>query len=180
MRRTPKGRSGISVRTPQSSDGEIVSREGSFEAGVMAHSPDVVPADPQPGMGYRQEYYAGGAEDNGDVLSTEAMADAPVGHFTDVLLTWDTITIEPDVAELKFCRTGRRPRARARRRRRALLREELIAMDTVPDGTGMGPSAPPTKRHSNRVEGTPRRIRFQRSSENADPAAASRDGLGEN
>ena len=27
-----------------------------------------MPADPEPGMTYRQEYYAGEAEDNGEVL----------------------------------------------------------------------------------------------------------------
>ena len=103
----------------------------------------VVPADPEPGMRYRQEYYAGQAEDNGEVLSTQAMADAPVGHFTDVLLTWDTITIEPDIAELKFYAPGVGPVLVLGVAGGPAAREELIAMDTVPDGTGTGPLGTP-------------------------------------
>ena len=130
--------------TAEFEDGEIVSREGSFEAGVDGALPGIiVPADPEPGMRYRQEYYAGQAEDNGEVLSTQAMADAPVGHFTDVLLTWDTITIEPDVAELKFYAPGVGPVLVLGVAGGPAAREELIAMDTVPDGTGTGPLGTP-------------------------------------
>ena len=46
-------------------------------------------------MKYRQEYYQGEAEDNGEVLSINEIAEVPWGLFEDVLLTKDTITIEP-------------------------------------------------------------------------------------
>jgi hypothetical protein len=122
----------------------IISRKGSFEAGVDGALPGIaVPAHPEPGMRYRQEYYAGEAEDNGDVLSTSAMAEAVAGHYTDVLLTWDSITIEPDVAELKFYAPGVGPVLTLSVSGGPGSREELIAIDTVPDGTGTGPFGNP-------------------------------------
>ncbi len=84
-------------------NGKVVDHEGSFEAGVNGAQAGVaMPADPKPGMSYRQEYLEGEAEDNGEVLSTEEMAQVPYGFFEDVLLTKDTITLEPRVQELKF------------------------------------------------------------------------------
>jgi hypothetical protein len=62
----------------------------------------IMPAHPAVGMRYRQEYYAGEAEDNGEVLSIAEQAEVPYGHFDDVVLTKDTITIEPDVLEYKL------------------------------------------------------------------------------
>jgi hypothetical protein len=53
-------------------------------------------------MEYRQEYYEGEAEDNGAVLALGQQADAPLGHFDDVLLTADTNALEPDVLEYKL------------------------------------------------------------------------------
>ncbi len=119
--------------------GVIISTHGSFEAGVDGALPGIaVPAAPRAGMAYRQEYYAGEAEDNGEVLSTRLIADTPFGSFTKVLLTLDTITIEPGIAQLKFYAPGVGP---------VLIldagggagREELISVDTVPAGTGTGP-----------------------------------------
>lgn len=93
--------------TAEFENGEISSRSGSFEAGVDGAMAGVImPGDPQPGMAYRQEYYEGEAEDNGAVLSREEMADVPAGHFEDLLLTKDTITIEPDVLEYKLYAPG--------------------------------------------------------------------------
>jgi hypothetical protein len=89
--------------TAEFEDGEVSSTEGSFEAGVDGALPGIImPANPTDGMRYRQEYYEGEAEDNGEVLSTEEQADVPFGHFEDVLLTKDTITIEPDILEYKL------------------------------------------------------------------------------
>ena len=43
--------------TAEYENGKVVSREGSFEAGVDGAEPGVImPADPQPGLEYRQEY----------------------------------------------------------------------------------------------------------------------------
>jgi hypothetical protein len=89
--------------TAEFENGKLKTRSGSFEAGVDGALPGIImPADPQPGMRYRQEYYKGEAEDNGGVLSTEEMAEVPYGRFDGALLTKDTITIEPDVLEYKL------------------------------------------------------------------------------
>lgn len=129
--------------TAEFADGEISSRAGSFEAGVDGALPGVImPADPQPGLRYRQEYDRGEAEDNGEVLSTDEMAEVPYGQFRDMLLTKDTITIEPDVLEYKLYAKGVGP---------VLTlgvsggggREELIAVDQVGDASGTGPLGSP-------------------------------------
>jgi hypothetical protein len=64
--------------TAEFDDGEVTTRAGSFEAGVNGAKAGVImPGDPAVGMAYRQEYYVGEAEDNGVVLSLQAMADVP-------------------------------------------------------------------------------------------------------
>ena len=89
--------------TAEFEDGELSSHEGSFEAGVDGALPGVVmPADPEPGMAYRQEYYEGEAEDNGAVLAVGQQAEVPAGHFGDAVLTADTVGLEPDVLEYKL------------------------------------------------------------------------------
>ena len=57
-------------------------------------------------MAYRQEYFEGEAEDNGEVVSCDEQVDVPAGHYDDVLLTKDTITIEPGVLEYKLYARG--------------------------------------------------------------------------
>lgn len=93
--------------TAEFENGEITSTGGSFEAGVDGALPGVIMlGNPTSGMKYRQEYYAGEAEDNGEVLSTNEMADVPFGHFDEMLLTKDTITIEPEVLQYKLYARG--------------------------------------------------------------------------
>jgi hypothetical protein len=93
--------------TAEFEDGEVATREGSFEAGVDGALAGVImPGEPEAGTRYRQEYYEGEAEDNGEVLSTSEQAEVPAGHYDDVLLTKDTITIEPDVLEYKLYARG--------------------------------------------------------------------------
>ena len=130
--------------TAEFEGGELKTRAGSFEAGVDGALAGVImPADPTPGLQYRQEYFEGEAEDNGEVLSTDEMADTPYGHFDDVLLTKDTITIEPNVLEYKLYAPGVGPVLVFGVAGGPAAREELIAMDTVPDGTGTGPLGTP-------------------------------------
>ena len=62
-------------------------------------------------MTYRQEYYDGEAEDEGEIVSLDEQAEVPFGHFTNVLMTKDTNPLEPKVLEFKFYARGRRPRA---------------------------------------------------------------------
>jgi len=130
--------------TAEFEDGEIVSREGSFEAGVDGALPGIaLPADPAAGMAYRQEYYAGHAEDNGEVLSTSLLVEVPAGLFRDALLTLDTITIEPDVAELKMYAPGVGPVLALGVSGGPGGREELIRMDRVGPDAGLGPLGAP-------------------------------------
>lgn len=89
--------------TAEFADGEISSTAGSFEAGVDGALPGVImPGEPVDGMRYRQEYYQGEAEDNGEILSVDEQVEVAYGHFEGAVLTKDTITIEPDVQEYKL------------------------------------------------------------------------------
>jgi len=129
--------------TAEFEDGEIVSRDGSFEAGVDGALPGIaIPADPAPGMAYRQEYYAGEAEDSGAVLSVTELVEVPYGSFTDALLTRDTNALEPDVAEYKLYAPGVGPVLTLDVAGGA-GREELVDVTTVPDGTATGPLGSP-------------------------------------
>jgi hypothetical protein len=98
---------GEAVRNFQ--DGKLADRAGSFEAGVDGAQAGVaMPADPMPGLSYRQEYYAGEAEDRGAVITVgEEQVEVPFGHFAaGVLMTRDLVPTEPRVQELKFYAPG--------------------------------------------------------------------------
>jgi hypothetical protein len=89
--------------TTEYENGKPASTEGSFEAGVDGAQPGIIlPAEPEAGLAYRQEYYEGEAEDRGEIISTDEQAEAPFGHFTEVVMTKDTNPIEPKVLEFKF------------------------------------------------------------------------------
>jgi len=89
--------------TAEFEDGKVSSRGGAWEAGRDGALPGVLlPADPQHGMRYRQEYYAGEAEDNGEVLSLDEQTEVPAGHFEHALMTKDTNALEPKVNEYKL------------------------------------------------------------------------------
>lgn len=93
--------------TKEYADGEVVSTEGSWEAGVDGAQPGViVPGDPAVGMSYRQEYFAGEAEDAAAVLSLEERAQVPAGSFEDLLLTKDFTPLDPAVLEYKLYAPG--------------------------------------------------------------------------
>ena len=86
-------------------NGKVVDHSGSFEAGVDGAQAGVaMPANPEPGMSYRQEYYKGEAEDKGAVVTVgEEQVQVPFGFFDkDVLMTRDLVPLEPQVQELKF------------------------------------------------------------------------------
>ncbi len=93
--------------TAEYENGKVASREGSFEAGVDGAQPGVImPADPQEGMAYRQEYLAGEAEDTGEIVGLGEQAEVPAGHYEDVLMTKDLNPLEPKVLEFKFYARG--------------------------------------------------------------------------
>ncbi|MDQ3156646.1 MAG: hypothetical protein M3Q98_07980 [Actinomycetota bacterium] len=129
--------------TAEFENGKITSRHGSFEAGVDGALPGIaMPANPKDGLAYRQEYYKGEAEDNGEVLSVKEMVDVKHGHFDKVLLTKDSITIDPDVLEYKFYAPGVGPVLTLDISGGA-GREELVKISQVPDGTATGPLGKP-------------------------------------
>jgi hypothetical protein len=93
--------------TVECRNGRIKNHSGSFEAGVDGAQPGVImPANPVPGLEYRQEYYAGEAEDRAKVLSVDEQTEVPLGHFTGVLLTKDLVPLEPRVSEYKMYARG--------------------------------------------------------------------------
>jgi hypothetical protein len=97
----------LGEETAEYEDGRVVSTEGSWEAGVDgAQAGIVVPAEPEPGLAYRQEYLAGEAEDEAVVLSVSERVEAPTGAWTGALLTRDTTPLDPEVSELKFYARG--------------------------------------------------------------------------
>jgi hypothetical protein len=93
--------------TAEYENGEVVNTAGAWEARVDGAQPGIVmPADPQVGITYRQEFYAGEAEDVGKVIEVEQSVDVPFGSFDKVLVTEDWTPLEPDVAEHKFYAPG--------------------------------------------------------------------------
>jgi hypothetical protein len=89
--------------TAEYENGKVTTRSGSFEAGVDgAQAGVIMPADPQDGMSYRQEYYKGEAE----VLSVDEQVEAPFGYFKGALLTKDLVPLEPKVSEYKLYARG--------------------------------------------------------------------------
>ena len=94
--------------TAEYEHGNVVSRAGSFEAGVDGAQPGIImPAEPRPGLEYRQEYYEGEAEDQASIVSVgQEQVRVPAGHFNDVVMTRDLVPLEPKVHELKFYARG--------------------------------------------------------------------------
>jgi hypothetical protein len=89
--------------TKEYEKGKVASTKGSWEHGVNgAYAGIIIPADPRPGLTYRQEYYKGEAEDQAKVLRLDAKVTVPFGTFENCLETEDTTPLEPDVVEHKF------------------------------------------------------------------------------
>jgi hypothetical protein len=92
--------------TTEHQDGETT-REGSWEAGVDgAQAGVIMPARPRVGLRYRQEYYAGHAEDRAEVASLHGRARVPYGRFEDVLVTRDSNPLSRGPAEHKYYAVG--------------------------------------------------------------------------
>jgi hypothetical protein len=103
--------------TKEYEDGKVASTEGSWEAGVDGAQPGIVmPADPTVGFAYRQEYYAGEAEDMGEIIEVGGSVDVRAGHYDDVITTKDWTPLEPAVIEQKMYAPGV-----------GVVREELVA-----------------------------------------------------
>jgi len=91
----------------QYEDGDLVSLEGSWKAGVDGAQPGIImEADPVVGDLYRQEFAPGEAEDMGEVLALGETVTVPAGTFTDCLKTKDFTPMEPEVVEHKYYAPG--------------------------------------------------------------------------
>jgi hypothetical protein len=87
--------------------GNVVTTEGSFEAGVDGALQGVfMPAKPVVGATYQQEFYAGHAEDRATILSLNKTVTIPAGTFTHVMLTKEFTPLEPAVRGGKLYARG--------------------------------------------------------------------------
>ena len=89
-------------------DGELVSIDGSWKAGVDGAKPGIImQAAPEVGDFYRQEFLLGDAEDVAQVVSVTGTAVVPAATCSgDCVVTSDFTPLEPDVAERKFYAPG--------------------------------------------------------------------------
>jgi hypothetical protein len=88
-------------------DGVCVRHAGAWEWGVDGAEPGIImPATPSvDGERYYQEYYAGEAEDVGEVIAVGVSVTVAAGSYSDCVRTRDTSTLERDIEETKtYCR----------------------------------------------------------------------------
>jgi hypothetical protein len=88
-------------------NGKVVSTEGSWQSGVDGARPGIfMPADPQTGQSFQQEFYPGQAEDHFVVLDMLGTGKVPYGSFKDALVTAEWTPLEPRVLTEKFYLKG--------------------------------------------------------------------------
>jgi hypothetical protein len=88
-------------------DGEVASSAGSWEAGVDGALPGIVmPADPQVGDAYRQEFYPGEAEDLAEVVRVGESATVAGQAYDDLLVVEEWNPLEPEAVEEKSYARG--------------------------------------------------------------------------
>ena len=93
--------------TKEFENGKVKTTAGSWEHGVEgAQAGILLPAAPEPGLSYRQEYYAGEAEDAATVLSLDEWVQVPAGSYRDVLMTKDYTPLHPEILEHKLYAPG--------------------------------------------------------------------------
>ena len=89
--------------TAEYEEGKVVSRKGSWEAGVDGALPGIVmPADPVPNDATRQEFYEGQAEDFGWVVQTGLSTEVPAGSYSDVIRVLEWSPLEPKIVGQKL------------------------------------------------------------------------------
>ena len=85
------------------SHGHVTSTEGSFHAGLDGAQPGVfMQASPELGRRFRQEWYAGHAEDRFKVIGLSEPVRVPFGSFGNALRTAETTALEPGVLDNKL------------------------------------------------------------------------------
>jgi len=94
-------------QTAEYENGQITSTEGSWEAGVDGALPGIIMlADPRVGDTYRQEFYAGEAEDVARVYERDQSITVPANSYDRILVTEDWSLLTPSVHERKWYAPG--------------------------------------------------------------------------
>jgi hypothetical protein len=88
-------------------NGRMAKASDSWESGVNGAQPGIImPADPQPGDAYRQEYYPPGeALDEARVVRLDGSVTVPDGSFDGLLVTSERSPLEPQT-EQKYYEPG--------------------------------------------------------------------------
>lgn len=88
-------------------NGNVVSTEGSWEAGVNGAEPGIIMlAEPKKGDKYQQENAPDVAEDMAQVIGFEDSVCVPYGCFEDVLVTKEWTPLEQGIVEHKYYAQG--------------------------------------------------------------------------
>jgi hypothetical protein len=93
----------LGEETAEYEDGEVVSTEGSWEAGVDGALPGIVMlADPVVGEAYRQEFYEGEAEDMAQVARLGESRTIAGTTYDELVVVEEWNPLEPDIVEEKY------------------------------------------------------------------------------
>ena len=88
-------------------NGTISDHGGSWEAGIDGALPGMImPANPQTGMRYREEYYFGHAEDEAEITDTGISETISLGTYNNCIKTKNWTVLEPDALETKIYAPG--------------------------------------------------------------------------
>lgn len=87
-------------------DGELADHDGAWLAGEDGALPGIwLKADSQVGDSYYQEYYAGEAEDRGDVTAIGQSVDVAYGTVTDCVVVFEYSALFPETANKYHCQS---------------------------------------------------------------------------
>jgi hypothetical protein len=97
----------LGEETAEYESGQVTSTAGSWEAGVDGALPGIVmPAEPEVGQAFRQEFYEGQAEDMAEVLRLDGRETVAGRVYDGLVVTEDWNPFEPDVVEEKSYAPG--------------------------------------------------------------------------
>lgn len=99
----------IAINYNYDDEGEFIGTDfgGSWETDVDGGQPGyIMLASPTASDKYFQEFYAGIAEDQGEVIATGLTVETELGTFNDVVKILDTSPLEPDVGAFKYFAPG--------------------------------------------------------------------------
>jgi hypothetical protein len=93
--------------TAEYENGHVVSREGSWQAGVHGAVAGVImPAHPKATDAFRQEFWSGHAEDQAWIVTRFGHVDVPIGALDHVVRSFEWTRLEPRVVSAKFYARG--------------------------------------------------------------------------